>query len=151
MVTDQAVADVLGIGGPRFEHASLLRLMRAVESGLPLAALDRIVRFVAPGDASFAFRVVPKATLARRRKGRDVTHDVEARLSPDEGARVARLAEVWAFARDVWGSEEEARAFLFRPHALLDERRPVDVVLASEFGRPIVEGILGRLKYGSAV
>jgi uncharacterized protein (DUF2384 family) len=34
---------------------------------------------------------------------------------------------------------------------LLDGRRPVDVVLANEFGRPLVEGILGRLHYGSAV
>jgi hypothetical protein len=40
--------------------------------------------------------------------------------------------------------------FLFRPHPLLEGRRPLDVVLASEFGRPIVEGILGRLKFGSA-
>ena len=46
--------------------------------------------------------------------------------------------------------EAEARAFLFRPHPMLDNRRPVDVVLASEFGRPLVEGILGRLSYGTA-
>ena len=28
--------------------------------------------------------------------------------------------------------------------------RPVDVVLATEFGRPLVVGILGRRQYGSA-
>ncbi|MBV9777902.1 MAG: DUF2384 domain-containing protein, partial [Acetobacteraceae bacterium] len=82
---------------------------------------------------------------ARRRKG-----TATARLSPEESARVARLAQVWALALEVWGGEEEARAFLFRPHPMLDERRPIDVVLANEFGRPLVEGILGALQYGSA-
>jgi uncharacterized protein (DUF2384 family) len=33
---------------------------------------------------------------------------------------------------------------------MLEGRRPIDVVLANEFGRPLVEGILGRLQYGSA-
>ena len=76
--------------------------------------------------------------------------DCSAVLSPDEGAKVARLAEVWAMARDVWGDDAAARAFLFRPHPMLEGERPVDVVLATEFGRPLVEGILGRLQYGSA-
>lgn len=53
-------------------------------------------------------------------------------------------------AREVWGSDEAARAFLFRPHPMLEGRRPIDVVLANEFGRSLVEGILGRLQYGSA-
>lgn len=74
----------------------------------------------------------------------------EPRLSPDEGAKVVRLAEVWALAREVWGSDAEARGFLFRPHPMLEGRRPIDVVLANEFGRPLVEGILGGLQYGSA-
>jgi len=50
----------------------------------------------------------------------------------------------------VWGSDDAARAFLFRPHPMLEGQRPIDVVLANEFGRPLVEGILGRLQYGSA-
>ena len=73
-----------------------------------------------------------------------------ARLSAEEGSRVARLAAVWDLALEVWGSEDAARAFLFRPHPLLDGRLPVDVVLTNEFGRPLVEGILGSLQYGSA-
>jgi uncharacterized protein (DUF2384 family) len=32
---------------------------------------------------------------------------------------------------------------------MLEDRRPIDVVLASEFGRPLVEDILGRLKYST--
>jgi hypothetical protein len=57
------VSEVLGIGasGPP-------PLMSAVENGLPLASLDRVVDAVAPSDTGFAFRIIPRATLARRRK-----------------------------------------------------------------------------------
>jgi putative toxin-antitoxin system antitoxin component (TIGR02293 family) len=128
-----------------------MSLMTEVEKGLPLTALDRLAKAVAPNDASFAFRMVSRATLARRRKALATTRNTPAaRLSADESARVARLAEVWALAREVWGGDEEARAFLFRPHPMLEGRRPIDVVLANEFGRPLVEGILGGLQYGSA-
>ncbi len=122
---------------------SLMALAAQVERGLPLAALDRVAHHVAPEDAAFPHRLVPKATLARRRAA-------QARLTPEEGAKVARLAEIWAQARATWGSDAAARDFLARPHPMLDGRKPIDVVLASEFGRPVVEGILGRLRYGSA-
>jgi putative toxin-antitoxin system antitoxin component (TIGR02293 family) len=142
------VAEVLGLRARSRGPMSLLGLAAEVDKGLPLSALERIARQVAPDDSAFAFRLVPRATLARR-KAMSGASD-RSRLSPDEGARVARLAEAWALAREVWGSDEEARAFLFRPHPMLDGRRPVDVVLANEFGRPLVEGILGGLQYGSA-
>jgi putative toxin-antitoxin system antitoxin component (TIGR02293 family) len=130
---------------------SSVSLMREVEDGLPLAALDRLAEAVAPGDAGFAFRVVPRATLARRRKAVATGGGAGARLSADEGARVARLMQVWALAREVWGGDEAARAFLFRPHPMLEMHSPIDVVLTNEFGRPLVESILGGLQYGSAV
>ncbi|WP_408886808.1 antitoxin Xre/MbcA/ParS toxin-binding domain-containing protein [Lichenicola cladoniae] len=40
---------------------------------------------------------------------------------------------------------------MFRPHPLLEGQRPMDVVLASEYGRPVVLDILGSLKHGTAV
>ena len=123
--------------------SSMMALAGQVERGLPLSALDRLARQVAPDDAGFPYRLVPKATLARRRAA-------QARLTPEESAKLARLAEIWTQARDTWGSDAAARDFLVRPHAMLEGRAPMDVVLASEFGRPVVEGILGRLRYGSA-
>jgi putative toxin-antitoxin system antitoxin component (TIGR02293 family) len=54
-------------------------------------------------------------------------------------------------ALDVWGSEASARQFMFEPHMLLHGRRPIDVVLENELGRPVVESILGGLKYGTAL
>ena len=51
----------------------------------------------------------------------------------------------------VWKDDAAARRWLFKPHMMLEDRRPIDVVLASEFGRPVVESILGGLLYGTAV
>ena len=141
------ISEILGIraSGP-------LPLMSAVEKGLPLTSLDRVVHFVAPSDNKFAFRIIARATLARRRKALATAKDrAEGRLSAEEGTRLARLASVWAMALNVWGGGEAARLFMFEAHPLLHGRRPVDVVLENEFGRPVVEGILGRLQYGSAV
>ncbi|MBW4092031.1 MAG: DUF2384 domain-containing protein [Proteobacteria bacterium] len=150
---EATVSSVLGLRSrdPHFP----MSLMNEVEKGFPLTALDRLAKAVAPGDAGFPFRMVARATLARRRKALATApaapaHTATARLSAEESARVARLAAVWALACEVWGGDEAARAFLFRPHPMLEGRRPIDVVLANEFGRPLVEGILGGLQYGSA-
>ena len=144
-ITDP-VSAVLGIkaSGP-------LPLMSAIEQGLPLTALDRVVHSVAPADQKFAFRIIARATLARRRKALATKKRAAGRLSAEEGTRLARLAGVWAMALHVWGGEAAARQFMFEPHPLLHGRRPIDVVLENELGRPVVEGILGRLQYGSAV
>jgi putative toxin-antitoxin system antitoxin component (TIGR02293 family) len=140
---EASTATLLGLSS-RQAGGSLLALSAEVARGVPVAALDRVVARIAPEDAGFAHRVVPRATLARRRVARP------ARLGPEESARVARLAEIWTQARSVWGSDGEARAFLFRAHPLLGGRPPMDVVLESEFGRLAVAEILGRLQHGSA-
>src|ERR1700692_2759573 len=135
------VSEVLGIraSGP-------LPLMSAVEQGLPLASLDRVVHSIAPSDSKFAFRIIPRATLARRRKALATgTGRAGGRLSAEEGTRLARLASVWGMALEVWGNGDAARQFMFAAHPLLHGRRPIDIVLESELGRPVVEGILGRL------
>jgi len=136
------VADVLGFPEKEAAVRSPFGLLSRIEDGLPLSALDRVARLLAPGDAQFKYRLVPKATYERR-KG---SH----RLSQDEGTRLARLARVWGLAVEVWQDEAEARDFLFRPHAMLEDRRPIDVVIRSEIGAELVLDILTGLKYGSA-
>ena len=97
---------------------------------------------MAAQDARFKFRVVPKATFDRRKAAH--------RLSAEESARLARLARIWSLAREVWGSDESTRAFLFRDHPMLEDRKPVDIVLQNELGGELVLEILGGLKYGTA-
>lgn len=132
------VAGVLGVPAP----GGAFGLIARIEYGLPVKALDRLAGKLAPGDTQFKYRLIPKATYERRK--------VKHRLSSDEGERLARLAGIWAMAVDVWGSEEDARDFLFRPHAMLEDRRPVDVVIQSEIGAGLVLDVLGGLKYGTA-
>jgi putative toxin-antitoxin system antitoxin component (TIGR02293 family) len=136
------VADVLGLPANELTSRSPFGLITRIETGLPITALERVAQLLAPGDSQFKYRLVPKATYERRK----TTH----RLSSDEGTRLARLARVWGLALDVWQTEGDARDFLFRPHPMIEDRRPIDVVIQSEFGAEMVVDVLGRLKYGTA-
>jgi putative toxin-antitoxin system antitoxin component (TIGR02293 family) len=124
-------------------QATPLWVAEAVGQGLPMAALDHLVDLLAPEDDSLRFAFVPRATLHRRGRTQ--------RLSPEESAKVARVASVFALAREVWGSDAEAREFLHRRHLLLDDRTPLEVALATDLGARLVEQILGQLHYGTAV
>lgn len=136
------VADVLGLPSKERASRSPFGLITRIENGLPIAALDRVAQLLAPGDSLFKYRLVPKATYERRK----VSH----KLSSDESAKLARVARVWGLALDVWQSDAEARDFLFRPHPMIEDKRPIDIVIQSEFGAELVVDILGRLKYGTA-
>jgi putative toxin-antitoxin system antitoxin component (TIGR02293 family) len=136
------VAEILGLTRRGRPLAHPFHLIRKVEEGLPVSTFDRVMSAVAPADLALKYRVIPKASLARRRHVK--------RLTAGESERLARIARIWAFACDVWGDADEARGFLFRPHPMLMDRRPIDVVIESELGAQLVDDILGRLKYGSA-
>ena len=134
-----SVAEVLGLAA----MPTPMALIRQIESGLPLAAVERVARNVAPDDLNFRFAIIPRATWPRRRKG--------SHLSPGESEVVARLAQVWDKAVEVYEDEDTARRFLRQPHALLDGRIPISVALTTGAGAALVEAILGRLQYGSAL
>ena len=139
-----SVPELLGLR--KHAHAgSSLGLMSDVEKGLPLSALDRIVHAVAPDDASFAYRLVPRATLARRR----AQH--APRLTPEESARVARLASVWAFARDVWGDEQGARRWMFASSYDAGGSPPDRCCACQRVRSSGGREYSWRLKYGTAV
>ena len=144
MAADVAAISFI-LSGDAPKPLSLLGVARLVETGLPLAALDRVVRAVAPDDASFIASIVPKATLSRRRAAASGT------LSAEESNKVARLAKVWAMAVRVWNDEADARAFLRRPHPMLEGRPPRDVAVASDPGADAVANIIGRGAYGGGV
>ena len=133
--------DIVAVLGLKRKGATSLDLAEAIEQGLPVAAADRIVKLLAPEDPSFAQRIAPRATLARRRRN-------NSRLSMEEGDRTARFARIWSQALSVWNSAEAARRFLFEPHQLLEGKRPVDVIRTA-VGARMVEEILGRLEHGS--
>ena len=121
-----------------------LTLAYSIEAGLPVSALDHLAEAVAPEDTRFKFRLIPKATLERRRRS-------TKRLTAAEGDRLARIAKVYAVALDIFHDPAKVREFLHRPHMMLDDKSPLDVALATGPGADVVINLLGRAAYGGGV
>ncbi|HET7229242.1 MAG TPA: antitoxin Xre/MbcA/ParS toxin-binding domain-containing protein [Longimicrobium sp.] len=121
---------------------SVTDLREAVESGLPVKALDRVARHVARNDrdaAELKYRIVPKTTLHRRQ-----------RLTADESQRLERLARMTALAEEVWENDDLAHEFLTSVQPQLSGERPVDLA-RSDLGTREVEELLYRLEYSLPV
>lgn len=140
---DLNVETMLGVKPGRRD--TRLGLANAIEQGLPVGAVDSVAQAVAPDDVHLKSALVPKATLARRR------NSASKRLSVEEGNRLFRVAEVYSFAGQVFGSEARAREFLGRPHPMLDQKTPLGVTMSTAPGAEAVMNILGRVAYGGAV
>jgi putative toxin-antitoxin system antitoxin component (TIGR02293 family) len=130
------------MGGQKTLHRrirSTADLRRAVEDGLPLAALDRTIHHVAGIGAEAAelrASIVPKTTLQRRRE----------RLNPEESQRLERLARMIALAEAVWEDDALAHEFLTSAQPQLGGERPVDLS-RSDLGTREVELLLMKIEY----
>ncbi len=138
----EEVVTLLGVASGEIE--SPLDLAHSIEEGLEVSAVDRIAKAVAPDDAGFKYRIVPKPTLDRRRRS-------NSRLKNEEGEKVARLARVYSMGLSIFGDETKVQHFLGRPHMLLDNARPVDVALSTGPGAEAVINLLGRAGYSGGV
>ena len=136
-------AKILGVDKPNHRFVSDVQYLTLIDKGLPVRCLDIISNTICPADRSFKYRIVSKATVARRK--------IRQRLSPAQSVVVTRLASIWDIALRIWKSPEQTRDFLYRSHPLLEGRRPIDVVLENEIGAELVKDVLGRLENGSAV
>ena len=121
---------------------SLDDLRRLVEEGLPVAALGKVVAHVSELGLAGAlrYRIVPKATLHRRRE----------LLTLEESEKLERLARVAALAEDVLEDEPAAHEFLRSPQPQLGDERPLDLV-RTELGARQVEELLMKLEYALPV
>ena len=118
-------------------------LREAVELGLPVASLRRVVRRVAGGaseEAELTNRLVPRTTLQRRKQ----------RLSPRESEHLERLARMTALAEHVWEDAEHAHEFLTSSQPQLGGRRPVDLA-SSDLGTRQVEELLMKIEHALPV
>jgi putative toxin-antitoxin system antitoxin component (TIGR02293 family) len=136
------IEDLLGVKAQATD--TRLALAYSIEAGLPVSALDHLAEVVAPEDTRFKFRLIPKATLERRRRS-------TKRLTSEEGDRLARIAKVYAVALDIYHDPAKVRDFLRRPHMMLDNKAPLDVALATGPGADVVINLLGRAAYGGGV
>lgn len=144
MIRPRGVAKVMGGRSVlKREVRSLADLDHLVAGGLPVLALERAAEYATSSRREavrLRDRLVPPATRKRRRR----------LLKPAESERVERLARIMALAERVWENADEARAFLAAPHAMLGDRRPLDVA-QSEVGARRVEELLWQLEYSLPV
>jgi putative toxin-antitoxin system antitoxin component (TIGR02293 family) len=144
MVSSNAVARVMG--GQRILKSAVRSpadLERLVANGLPVGVVEHTLAYVIEDPFTrkrIRNALIPPATLKRRK----IT------LSPDESARVERVARVMALAESAWESHTDAQRFMTTPHPLLEGRTPIDVA-ETDLGARRVEDILGALEYALPV
>ena len=131
------------IGGPEMTGPvnDDMDLVRLVRRGLPVKALEHVIDTGRLTRAEVDTVVLPRKTLANRRR--------LGTLTQDQSDRLFRVARILATAELTFGSREKAGDWLRRPTMPLDGERPLDMLDTDE-GTRQVEALLGRIAHGIA-
>lgn len=137
------IAEILGLPEPSsFDD---LKLAGRIAHGLRIRSVERVVDRIDPGGSSISSTsFVPKSTLQRRKAS-------GARLGVSASEKLWQVTRVFVEARRQYRSDEGARAFLLRPHPLLEGRTPLDVARETAAGADLVLKLLGEAEAGIAV
>lgn len=115
-------------------------LVEAIERGLPIAAIESVIRDGTFSAGEIHELVLPRRTFThRKQKGQALTAEESDRLT-----RAVRLA---GRAEEAIGDAEKAARWLRKPNRALLGKRPLDL-LESDVGARMVEQVLGRIQYG---
>lgn len=111
-----------------------------VRQGLPSAAVDAVLRLtrITQGELARAL-AIPERTLARRKR--------EGIMSPDESAKLLRLARVVERAEAVFEHADLALNWLQSQNAALCGVTPLSL-LDTDIGADSVLDTLGRIEHG---
>lgn len=135
------------LGGPsvlRRPVESALDAHDLLATGIPARALTSLVEQVALLQEAANFERalgMSQRTLQRRRD------EPDRPLSVEQSGRTWKFAEILAKAVMVFGSQEDAEAWLQRPAVGLNQRSPLEL-LSTAAGVEAVEEHLGRLEHG---
>ena len=140
-MTTQALAEHLGgrqaLGR---DIRSDFDLDAAIRNGLPVEAVECVLRGGTLRAGELHSLVIPRRTLGhRKRLGR--------RLTPAQSDRLTRVVRVVARAEEAIGDSDRAKRWLRKPNRALRSKRPLDL-LASDVGVRVVEQVLGRIEHG---
>ncbi len=142
---DDVARIVAMLGGPSVfgtGPVDALALHRYVRTGLPVVALNHLV-------AHFTFTAISRNAIyqivGNVRTLRNKTRIANARLSPSEADRVARIARISVRATHVLLSWATAGHWLVTPHPECDGYAPL-MMLATDPGTMVVMAILNRGK-----
>lgn len=137
------------LGGQHALHRAVHSRLEAhdlLQDGLPGHALHHLVTGVAmlraPHRGSLEKAVGVSLRTYQRRKDA-----LDKKLSPEQSGRTWKFAEILGRATAIFGSQEDAEAWLEQPAMALDQRRPIDL-LSTPAGVESVEQLLTRIEYG---
>jgi putative toxin-antitoxin system antitoxin component (TIGR02293 family) len=116
-------------------------VVHAIRRGLPVEAVQQLLDDGRLTLSEVDKIVLPRKTLANRRK--------VGTLTADQSDRLLRAARVIAMAEETFGNQEKAAGWLRRPTAPLAGERPLDLLDTDEGARE-VETLLGRIAHGIA-
>ena len=140
-MTAAAVERLLGGAGVlKSSPRSSLDWVVLIRRGLPSAALESLTGNLGLAQAELAAVLgIPERTLARRKK--------EETLSPEESAKLVRLARAVGRATEVFEDRDAALGWLRRPNRALAGEAPLRL-LDTEIGAESVMDLLGRIEHG---
>jgi putative toxin-antitoxin system antitoxin component (TIGR02293 family) len=139
------VAELLG--GKRILSHQIYNALDAhelLERGLPAHALDYLMGHLTVLDKTDSLEKAVGISVRTYQRRKDAPSKP---LSLEQSGRTWKFAEILTKTTDIFGSQEEAEAWLERPAIGLDQRRPIDL-LSTPTGVELVEDYLTRLQYG---
>ena len=115
-------------------------IIRRVEEGFDVQVLERFRRMLDLSvDAAASLLGTSARTLARRQK--------EGHLQETESDRLYRIVRLFERAVDVFGNQEDARIWMWRPQWGLGGAIPLEYARTDPGARE-VESLLDRIDYG---
>ena len=116
------------------------QLIRSIRQGLRFRELETLQEHIdLPLEQLAGKLAISRSTLQRRK--------VAGRLSSDESDKVVRFSRLLDHAAKVFGSLENARAWLKHPQRGLGGAIPLDYA-ETEIGAREVDNLIGRIDYG---
>ena len=135
---DMRAATWLRGGGSAWSDLDLARL---VAEGIPTSLLGEAVEMGVLTREEVARLIVPKRTLAHRKRRRE-------HLSPDESDRLARVLHLHKVALRTFDEDaDKVGRWLRTPNRALSGEIPLDLTVTSG-GARLVEDVLLRLEHG---
>ncbi len=142
MTAPASALDLVGgaaiIGGAVGPGMDMVKLIRR---GLPVGAVQFVLDSRRLTIAELDQIVLPRKTLANRRR--------IGNLTPEQSDRLIRVARVLAAAEKTFGNQEKAGAWLRRPTRALGGECPL-LLLDTDEGAREVTALLGRIDHGIA-
>jgi putative toxin-antitoxin system antitoxin component (TIGR02293 family) len=111
-----------------------LDLLRVLDQGLALSALDSLVRQGYLKMAELALVAPPRTLSHRRAKGE--------RLRPDESERLARIGKTIVLAEQVFGDKAGALEWLHAPKRKFEGKTPFELLTTAEGGLLVEEELV---------